>query len=76
MSRAPRRSGDDFFCWKYQLWYSMKDCVFRHGWRTTEICATCEQGAANMKIRGRPAPPPRWARLPTLPLPEDDRERS
>lgn len=65
MPRRPRSKEDDFFCWKYQVWYGLKDCVFRHGWQTTPECADCEQGAANMKLTGPPDKPPRWARLPS-----------
>ncbi|GAB4222482.1 MAG: hypothetical protein Kow0062_20090 [Acidobacteriota bacterium] len=73
MNRGTRRTSDDFFCWKYQVWYSMRDCVFRHGWATTETCAECEQGAANMRLLGPPPAPPRWTRLPELPGPRTRR---
>ncbi|NJN65071.1 MAG: hypothetical protein HC882_09455 [Acidobacteria bacterium] len=67
MRRPARGSDENFYCWKYQLWYSLRDCVFRHGWKTTEVCASCEQGASNMKLTGPPPPPPKWVRLPTPP---------
>lgn len=66
--RGPR---DDFFCWKYRTWYNLRDCVFRHAWRTTEGCATCEQGAANLRLLGKVPPRPRWASVLTW----EDRRR-
>jgi hypothetical protein len=64
VARGRRQHDDDFFCWKYQLWYRMRDCVFRHHWRTTVDCADCAQGAANLRLTGPPPSPPRWTRLP------------
>lgn len=62
-SRSPR---DDFFCWKYRVWYNLDDCVFRHAWKTTQTCAECEQGASNLKLKGRIPPKPRWAAVLSL----------
>ncbi|RMG45189.1 MAG: hypothetical protein D6718_08250 [Acidobacteria bacterium] len=59
-ARGPR---DDFFCWKFRVWYNLEDCAFRHAYGTTEDCAACEQGAANLKVLGSPPPPPRWAEI-------------
>lgn len=69
-SRGPR---DDFFCWKYRVWYSLEDCVFRHAWRTTADCALCGQGAANLRLMGKVPPRPRWAEVLSLGPPAEDR---
>lgn len=65
MDGGLRGPGDDFFCWKYRIWYSMRDCVFRHAWRTFSECAQCGQGAANLKLLGKTPPKPRWAEVLT-----------
>ncbi|MDQ7006019.1 MAG: hypothetical protein Q9Q40_02180 [Acidobacteriota bacterium] len=57
--RGPR---DDFYCWKYGVWYSLKDCVFRHAWKTTAVCARCPQGGANLELLPTVPKRPRWAR--------------
>ncbi len=59
-ARAPR---DDFFCWKFRVWYNLDDCVFRHVHRTTHDCADCEQGAGNVRLVSRTPDAPRWVRL-------------
>ena len=46
------------------MWYRLRDCVFRHGWKTTAECASCAQGEANQKLVGPPDRPARWTRLP------------
>ncbi len=67
MTPNPRSPGDDFFCWKYRVWYPLEDCVFRHAWKTTADCAECEQGASNLKLLGRIPEKPRWTALVRLP---------
>jgi hypothetical protein len=64
MAQPPRLPGDDFFCWKFQMWYRLKDCLVRHAYETTHECAECDQGAANLEISGPPQSLPRWTRLP------------
>lgn len=63
MRQKGRQPGDDFYCFKYQIWYRKQDCTFRHYFRTFAGCADCEQGAHN--LRGRSSPPriPRWVEL-------------
>ena len=64
--RGPRAHSDDFFCWKYRVWYNLEDCVFRHAWKTTKACADCEQGAGNLRLLGRIPDKPRWAAVLSL----------
>ncbi|MCU0229869.1 MAG: hypothetical protein MUC67_00680 [Acidobacteria bacterium] len=71
-SRGPR---DDLYCWKFRVWYNMKDCVFRHHWRTNPDCSDCGQGAANQRLLGGPPARPRWAALLTI-EPRADRTSS
>ncbi len=40
----------NFFCWKYGVWYNLMDCCYRHERRTFSGCATCGQGARNLKV--------------------------
>lgn len=63
MDGGARGPHDDFFCWKFRVWYVARDCVFRHAYRTHPDCAECGQGAANLRLLGGPPPPPRWARI-------------
>lgn len=44
--RGPR---DDFFCWRFQIWYPSEDCVYRHSNRTHRECAGCFQGRLNLR---------------------------
>ncbi len=41
----------DFFCWKFGVWYNLRDCCYRHALRTFDGCADCGQGASNLKAR-------------------------
>ena len=66
MDSGPRSPRDDFFCWKFRVWYNLRDCSFRHGWRTHPECANCPQGAANLRLLGRIPEPPRWAEVLTM----------
>lgn len=67
MNGGPRGPRDNFFCWKFRVWYSLEDCVYRHGWQTHPECANCDQGSANLRLFGRIPPPPRWAELARAP---------
>lgn len=53
--RGPR---DDFFCWKFQIWYPSEDCVTRHVHKTHRDCAGCFQGRMNLRHieKGEKAP--------------------
>lgn len=44
-----RLPGDDFFCIRYQVWYSSRDCAIRTKFRTAPGCLRCEQGRFNLK---------------------------
>ena len=59
-SRRPQASGlrstykapdDDFFCWKFQIWYPSIDCAYRNLHRTCTPCADCAQGRRNLERR-------------------------
>jgi len=54
-SRGPR---DDFYCWKFEIWYPSEDCIFRHTRKTYPACAGCFQGRLNARHaqRGLKAP--------------------
>lgn len=44
-----RQSGDDFFCIRYQVWYSSFDCALRTKFSTCEGCFNCDQGRFNFR---------------------------
>jgi hypothetical protein len=59
-AESPRRRGEvvkcayrppdaNFFCWKFGVWYNVMDCCYRHDHRTYSGCASCDQGAGNLK---------------------------
>jgi hypothetical protein len=48
-ARAPRCPGDDFFCLRYEVWYSSIDCAVRTKFETCAGCRHCEQGRFNLK---------------------------
>lgn len=54
-SRGPR---DDFFCWRFQIWYPSEDCVYRHENKTYRECAGCFQGRMNLRHIERGVRPP------------------
>ncbi len=60
---GPKGPRDDFFCWKFRVWYNLRDCVFRHAWQTHPDCASCAQGASNLRLLGRIPDPPRWSEV-------------
>jgi hypothetical protein len=53
--RGPR---DDFFCWRFQIWYPSEDCVFRHSRRTYHECSGCFQGRMNQRYLEKGLKPP------------------
>lgn len=55
---AQRGPHDDFYCWKYQVWYPSRACIFRHSRRTYPACSDCFQGRLNLRHaeRGLPVP--------------------
>ena len=57
---------DDFYCFKYQVWYRSEDCNFRHFFRTTPGCSDCAQGAQNLSQRPLLPRRPRWTALPLI----------
>ena len=50
---APNNQGrcesDDFYCLRYQLWYTSIDCGYRTRFRSAPGCLRCEQGRFNEK---------------------------
>ncbi len=42
---------DDFFCWRYQVWYNSLDCATRTHFRTAPGCRDCTQGDRNLEQR-------------------------
>ena len=44
-----RHADDDFFCLRYQVWYSSVDCAMRTRHETCGGCLACEQGRFNLK---------------------------
>lgn len=40
---------DDFYCWKYQIWYPSVDCAYRVKFKTFKGCLNCNQGHLNLK---------------------------
>ncbi len=74
MDGGPRGPRDDFFCWKFRVWYNLCDCVYRHGWGTHPDCADCPQGESNTKLLGYVPDPPRWADVARA-VGDDERER-
>ena len=59
-----RLPGDDFYCFKYQVWYRADDCAFRHHYQTFAGCVECRQGAFNLERRSAPPARVRWTELP------------
>lgn len=49
MQHAHRDPEDDFFCLRFEVWYSSLDCAVRTKFRTCEGCMNCEQGRFNLK---------------------------
>ena len=63
-AKGQRQPGDDFYCFKYQVWYRLEDCVFRHFYETCEGCADCGQGEMNLLKLGTAPRRPRYTELP------------
>jgi hypothetical protein len=51
---------DDFFCWKFQLWYPSIDCAYRVQHQTCEPCSDCAQGRRNLELRAPDLSRRRW----------------
>ncbi len=66
MDTGPRGPRDDFFCWKFRVWYNLRDCTFRHYYATHPECADCDQGASNLRLLKRVPEKPRWMEIPRL----------
>lgn len=58
MSEDARGPRDDFFCWRFQVWYPSEDCVYRHANRTYRECAGCFQGRMNLRHIEKGSRPP------------------
>jgi hypothetical protein len=54
-ARGPR---DDFYCWKFEIWYPSEDCIYRHSNQTYAACTGCFQGRLNLRYAGKGLPPP------------------
>lgn len=54
-ARGPR---DDFYCWKFRVWYPSEDCIYRHTYRTYEACGGCFQGRLNLRHSEKGLAPP------------------
>jgi len=63
-AKGQREPGDDFYCFKYQVWYRLDDCCFRHFYRTTPGCADCAQGEMNLLRLASVPRRPRYTELP------------
>ena len=51
---------DDFFCHKYQVWYTALDCVYRQKHETFAGCVDCFQGHMNSRCLDRGIAPPQF----------------
>jgi hypothetical protein len=49
MRVSHRDPEDDFFCLRFEVWYSSHDCAVRTKFRTCAGCLNCEQGRFNLK---------------------------
>ena len=49
MRVTQRGPEDDFFCLRFEVWYSSHDCAVRTKFRTCAGCLHCEQGRFNLK---------------------------
>jgi len=63
ISQGTRGPGDDFFCQKYQVWYRIRDCVYRGRNRTFAGCENCFQGFLNIRSVESGRKPPVFAAL-------------
>jgi hypothetical protein len=52
---------DDFYCHRFEVWYSSLDCAIRTQYSTCASCANCDQGRFNAKRHGSTL---RQARIP------------
>lgn len=60
-----RTADDDFYCWKYRIWYNRRACIHRHYWQTTSACADCPQGASHLRLLETPPKRARWCEILT-----------
>ena len=51
VSRNFRTPGDDFYCWRFAVWYDSLDCAIRTRFRTAPGCRDCAQGRENLRQR-------------------------
>lgn len=49
MASGHRDPGDDFYCLRYDVWYSSFDCAIRTKFKTCSGCLVCEQGRFNLQ---------------------------
>jgi hypothetical protein len=42
--------GDDFYCWRFQVWYRSLDCATRTAYHTAPGCRDCSQGDHNLAL--------------------------
>lgn len=63
MRGSHRDPEDDFYCLRYDVWYSSLDCALRTKFQTCSGCLSCEQGRFNLK---RHAPVLRNVRFPLI----------
>jgi hypothetical protein len=43
-----RHPEDDFFCFRFGVWYRALDCAYRTRYQTSESCGDCLQGIMNL----------------------------
>jgi hypothetical protein len=66
--RARPGPGDDFYCLRFEVWYSSFDCAIRTHFQTSPSCLGCHQGRFNLK---RHAPSLRGLRFPSFSVEPD-----
>jgi len=54
-TKGPR---DDFYCWRFEIWYPSEDCAYRHSNQSYPACAGCFQGRMNLRYRAKGLPAP------------------
>jgi len=56
--QGTRGPDDDFYCHKYQVWYRVRDCVYRGRNKTFTGCENCFQGFLNIRSLQNGVKPP------------------
>ena len=51
MSNRFRLPTDDFYCFRFAVWYDTLDCAVRTHFRTAPGCRDCAQGRENARLR-------------------------